>query len=97
MADSYKYLVLFDITVLFQIEGNIPLRIVLLLMDEIFDLKHRNQWLRRQIVAALQQLVRAVFGDRMNRKIVEYVDHAVAADQVGCEFLFQVINNTWKV
>ncbi|XP_039256742.2 sorting nexin-13-like isoform X1 [Styela clava] len=65
-----------------NIEGNIPLRIVLLLMDEVFDLKHRNQWLRRQIVAALQQLVRAVFGDRMNRKIIEYVDNAVAPEQV---------------
>lgn len=72
-----------------QIEGNIPLRIILLLMDEIFDLKHRNQWLRRQIVAALQQLIKAVFGDRMNRKIIEFVDNAVAAEQVSdyvCKF-----------
>jgi sorting nexin-13 len=42
---------------------NIPLRITLLLMDEVFDLKERNQWLRRQIVAVLRQIIKAMFGD----------------------------------
>ena len=41
---------------------NIPLRIMLLFMDEVFDLQERNQWLRRQIVSVLRQLVKAMFG-----------------------------------
>ena len=41
---------------------NIPLRILLLFMDEVFDLQERNQWLRRQIVAVLRQLIKAMFG-----------------------------------
>ena len=32
-------------------------------MDEVFDLQERNQWLRRQIVAVLRQLIKAMFGE----------------------------------
>ena len=42
---------------------NIPLRILLLFMDEVFDLQERNQWLRRQIVAVLRQLIKAMLGN----------------------------------
>ncbi len=31
-------------------------------MDEVFDLRERNQWLRRQIVAVLRQILKAMFG-----------------------------------
>jgi sorting nexin-13 len=48
-------------------DDNIPLRIMLLLMDEVFDLKHRNQWLRRRIVPILRQIIKATFGDMINR------------------------------
>ena len=41
---------------------NIPLRIILLFMDEVFDLQDRNQWLRRQIVVVLKQLIKAMLG-----------------------------------
>ncbi|XP_012285877.1 sorting nexin-13 isoform X2 [Orussus abietinus] len=54
-------------------DDNIPLRIILLLMDEVFDLKVRNQWLRRRIVTLLRQIIRTMFGDIVNRRIVEYV------------------------
>ena len=60
--------------------------ILITLMDEVFDLKQRNQWLRRQIVAALQQMIRAFIGDRMNKKIYDYINHAILPDQVS--FLF---------
>ncbi|XP_065164268.1 sorting nexin-13-like isoform X2 [Atheta coriaria] len=53
---------------------NIPLRIMLLLVDEVFDLKSRNQWLRRNIVTILRQIVRTMFGDIVNRRILEYVE-----------------------
>lgn len=51
----------------FQVDDNIPLRVMLLLMDEVFDLKERNQWLRRNIKNLLQQLIRATYGDTINR------------------------------
>ena len=45
-----------------ETSDNIPLRILLLFMDEVFNLKEKNQWLRRQIVAVLRQLIKAMFG-----------------------------------
>lgn len=51
----------------FQVDDNIPLRVMLLLMDEVFDLKEKNQWLRRNIKNLLQQLIRATYGDTINR------------------------------
>jgi len=42
---------------------------MLLLMDEVFDLKNRNQWLRRRIVAILQQIAKTMFGDSINRSV----------------------------
>ncbi|XP_039592097.1 sorting nexin-13 isoform X2 [Polypterus senegalus] len=62
---------------------NIPLRVMLLLMDEVFDLKERNQWLRRNIKNLLQQLIRATYGDTINRKIVEHVDFMTSPEQVA--------------
>ncbi|RXM27051.1 Sorting nexin-13 [Acipenser ruthenus] len=52
---------------IFKVDDNIPLRVMLLLMDEVFDLKERNQWLRRNIKNLLQQLIRATYGDTINR------------------------------
>ncbi|XP_052248874.1 sorting nexin-13-like [Dreissena polymorpha] len=66
-----------------ELNENIPLRIMLLLMDEVFDLRHKNQWLRRQIARVLKQLIKAILGDRMNKKIVEHVDFMTSAEQVA--------------
>ena len=55
-----------------SMESNIPLRILLLFMDEVFEMRSMNQWLRRQIVAVLKQILKAMFGDIVNRRIVEY-------------------------
>ena len=43
---------------------------MLLLMDEVFDLKSRNQWLRRRIVAILQQIAKHMFGESINRFVM---------------------------
>ena len=59
------------------------MRIMLLLMDEVFDLKSRNQWLRRRIVAILRQIIKATMGDSINRKIVDQVEFLTSADQVA--------------
>ena len=63
-------------------EDNIPLRILLLLMDEIFDLKNRNQWIRRRIIVLLKQIIKTTYGDRINRKIVESVDYMTSSEQI---------------
>ncbi|XP_065522341.1 sorting nexin-13 isoform X2 [Lathamus discolor] len=66
-----------------NVDDNIPLRVMLLLMDEVFDLKERNQWLRRNIKNLLQQLIRATYGDTINRKIVDHVDWMTSPEQVA--------------
>uniref|UniRef100_A0A8C5INV6 Sorting nexin-13 n=1 Tax=Junco hyemalis TaxID=40217 RepID=A0A8C5INV6_JUNHY len=66
-----------------NVDDNIPLRVMLLLMDEVFDLKERNQWLRRNIKNLLQQLIRATYGDTINRKIVDHVDWMTSPQQVA--------------
>ncbi|XP_055075164.2 sorting nexin-13 isoform X3 [Misgurnus anguillicaudatus] len=66
-----------------NVDDNIPLRVMLLLMDEVFDLKERNQWLRRNIKNLLQQLIRATYGDTINRKIVDHVDNMTSPEQVS--------------
>ncbi|XP_026279783.1 sorting nexin-13 [Frankliniella occidentalis] len=66
-----------------ETDDNIPLRIILLLMDEVFDLKSRNQWLRRRIVTLLRQIIRTMFGDIVNRRIVDYVAVMTSPEQVA--------------
>ncbi|KAL6259662.1 hypothetical protein P5V15_009578 [Pogonomyrmex californicus] len=66
-----------------ETDDNIPLRIMLLLMDEIFDLKVRNQWLRRRIITLLRQIIRTMFGDIVNRRIVEYVSFMTSPSKVA--------------
>ena len=52
-------------------------------MDEVFDLKNRNQWLRRRIVTLLRQIIRTMFGDIVNRRIVEYVSYLTSPKNVA--------------
>ncbi|XP_018577466.1 sorting nexin-13 isoform X2 [Anoplophora glabripennis] len=66
-----------------ETDDNIPLRIMLLLMDEVFDLKSRNQWLRRRIVTLLRQIVRTMFGDIVNRRILDYVSFITSPKNVA--------------
>lgn len=66
-----------------ETSDNIPMRILLLFMDEVFDLRERNQWLRRQIVAVLRQLIKAMFGDIVNRRIVDYFAQMTSPETLG--------------
>lgn len=52
-------------------------------MDEIFDLKVRNQWLRRRIITLLRQIIRTMFGDIVNRRIIEYVSLITSPTKVA--------------
>ncbi|KAK7078691.1 hypothetical protein SK128_016419 [Halocaridina rubra] len=69
----------------FDLEGdeNIPLRILLLLMDEVFDLRSKDQWFRRRIMLFLRQILKAMFGDIVNRRIVDYVAFITSPEQVA--------------
>ncbi|XP_014290688.1 sorting nexin-13 isoform X2 [Halyomorpha halys] len=54
-------------------DDNIPTRILLLLMTEVFELKASSQWLRRRLVNLLRQIVRTMFGDIVNKRILDTV------------------------
>ncbi|KAK7111008.1 hypothetical protein V1264_014794 [Littorina saxatilis] len=73
---------------------NIPLRIMLLLLDEVFDLRHKNMWLRRRMVAILRQLIKATFGDMINRKIVDHVNFMTSSEQMA-EYVRAFRNSFW--
>ncbi|XP_022665580.1 sorting nexin-13-like isoform X2 [Varroa destructor] len=75
-------------------DDNIPFRILLLLMDEVFDLKARNTWLRRRIIVILRQIVKTTFGDTINRKIVESVEERTSSDQIA-EYVKTLKNALW--
>ncbi|XP_023020353.2 sorting nexin-13 [Leptinotarsa decemlineata] len=77
-----------------ETDDNIPLRIMLLLMDEVFDLKCRNQWLRRRIVTLLRQIVRTMFGDIVNRRILEYVSLLTSPKRVA-HYLYIFKQSFW--
>jgi len=74
-------------------EDNIPLRISLLLFDEIFDLGS-NQWLRRRIVAFLRQIIKATFGDMINKKIIDYMESYITPAQIA-EYVKQLRDSMW--
>lgn len=73
---------------------NIPLRIMLLLMDEVFDLKNKNLWLRRQVINVVRQIIKATFGDTINRKIVDYVEHLTSNSALS-KYLDSIKNYFW--
>ncbi|KAF5288724.1 hypothetical protein FQA39_LY15296 [Lamprigera yunnana] len=75
-------------------DDNIPFRIMLLLMDEVFDLKSRNQWLRRRIVTLLRQIVRTMFGDIVNRRILDYVSDITSPKNVA-QYLHTFKHSFW--
>ena len=52
-------------------------------MDEVFDLHTRNQWLRKRVFYMLREILRAMFGDVFNQKIVDYVQNSTSPEQVA--------------
>lgn len=52
-------------------------------MDEVFDLHNRNQWLRKRLYYMLRDILRAMYGDVFNQKIVDYVQIATSPEQVA--------------
>ncbi|PAV87162.1 hypothetical protein WR25_02378 [Diploscapter pachys] len=62
---------------------NIPLRVMLLFVDEVFGVRARNAWFRRQMVSVLRQFV-TPFGTSINRRIIDVVNWLTCEQQVVC-------------
>uniref|UniRef100_A0A914XQG5 protein-ribulosamine 3-kinase n=1 Tax=Plectus sambesii TaxID=2011161 RepID=A0A914XQG5_9BILA len=73
---------------------SIPVRVMLLFVDEVFGLRARNQWFRRRLVAFLRQFVHAALGSSINKKIVDMVVWLTGEEQVA-EYLRAFKNSFW--
>ncbi|VDN22877.1 unnamed protein product, partial [Cylicostephanus goldi] len=60
---------------------NIPLRVLILFVDEVFGVRARNAWFRRQLVTVLRQFV-TPFGTSINKRIVDLVHWLTSEQQV---------------
>ncbi|VDN01291.1 unnamed protein product [Thelazia callipaeda] len=61
---------------------SIPLRVLVLLIGEVFGVRSRNAWFRRRLVALLNQFVHATMGSSLNRKIIDIVQWLTSKQQV---------------
>ncbi len=71
-----------------QQTSNFPIKIALLLIDEVFDLKEKNQWLRQSMMSIVKSYVKNFKGDSMNRKIKEQI-----ADKLGEQHIARYLKN----
>lgn len=62
---------------------SIPLRVLVLLIDEIFGVRARNAWFRRRLIAILRQFVDATMGSSINRRIIDLVHWLTSEQQVA--------------
>ncbi|CAB3409358.1 unnamed protein product [Caenorhabditis bovis] len=60
---------------------NIPLRVLVLFVDEVFGVRARNAWFRRQMVMVLRQFV-TPFGTSINKRIIDVVNWLTSEQQV---------------
>ncbi|KAL3994350.1 PXA domain family protein [Acanthocheilonema viteae] len=73
---------------------SIPLRVLVLLIDEVFGVRSRNAWFRRRLVALLNQFVHATMGSSLNRKIIDIVQWLTSKQQV-VQYLAAFRNTLW--
>lgn len=77
-----------------ETDDNIPLRITLLFLDEVFDLADRNMWLRRQIITVLRQIINTMAGDIVNKKIVDYFT-TLTSEEAVAGYLTSLKDSLW--
>ena len=79
-------------TLEYETESNIALRVMLLLLDELFDLRSRtsaNRWLRTRIVALVKQVINSFFGDVVNKYVrTRSLSDLLAVESLLLEILF---------
>ncbi|EJD76443.1 PXA domain-containing protein [Loa loa] len=73
---------------------SIPLRVLVLLIGEVFGVRSRNAWFRRRLVAVLNQFVHATMGSSLNRKIIDIVQWLTSKQQVA-QYLVAFRNTLW--
>ncbi|KFM60860.1 Sorting nexin-13, partial [Stegodyphus mimosarum] len=73
---------------------DIPFRIILLLMDEVFNLRNKDLWFRRRIMALLRQIIKTMQGGAINRKIKEYIRGLTSVTQIA-EWLKILCASVW--
>ncbi|VDK45957.1 unnamed protein product [Anisakis simplex] len=73
---------------------SIPLRVLVLMIDEVFGVRGRNAWFRRRLVALLRQFVHATMGSSINRKIIDIVQWLTSQQQVA-QYLVAFRNSLW--
>ncbi|VDN35776.1 unnamed protein product [Gongylonema pulchrum] len=73
---------------------SIPLRVLVLLIGEVFGVRARNAWFRRRLVALLHQFVHATMGTSLNRKIIDIVQWLTSKQQVA-QYLIAFRNALW--
>ncbi|CAJ0587285.1 unnamed protein product, partial [Mesorhabditis spiculigera] len=72
---------------------NIPLRVMMLFVDEVFGVRARNAWFRRQMVALLRQFVTPL-GTSINKRIIDIVDW-LTSDQQTTLYLAAIRDTLW--
>lgn len=80
--------------VLLESETNIPLRILLLLMDEIFDLKSKSFWLRRRIFNVIKNIIQTTYGNTINRKIIAFINRLFSSSSIE-SYIKTIKKNLW--
>ncbi|KAK9763742.1 phosphatidylinositol binding [Basidiobolus ranarum] len=52
------------------------------LVEEMFDMTERKQWLRRKALNVLKQILRQSYGKTINRAFLEYLEKATSEDNI---------------
>lgn len=74
-------------------DDTIPFKIILSLLDELFELE-RNQWLRRRIMSVLRHIIRAAMGDSINKRIEDSIDAMTSTEQVA-QYVIKFRDSMW--
>uniref|UniRef100_A0A0N5AAU0 Sorting nexin-13 n=1 Tax=Syphacia muris TaxID=451379 RepID=A0A0N5AAU0_9BILA len=73
---------------------SIPLRVLVLLIDEIFDVRTRSTWFRRRLIALLRQFIDAAMGSSINRRIIDLVQWLTSEQQVA-QYIIALRDSLW--
>ncbi|GMR47497.1 hypothetical protein PMAYCL1PPCAC_17692 [Pristionchus mayeri] len=72
---------------------NIPLRVLILLVDEVFGWRSSQAWIRRQLMTILRQVVTPL-GSSINKRIISVVEWLSSEDQVA-SYLAALRDSVW--
>eukprot|EP00911_Craspedida_sp_UC1_P001399 UC1_evm2s1056 len=74
-------------------DSNVPYRIALLLLDEVFGLQE-NRWLRKRVMVILKTVIRATMGTSINRKVDAAIEAATSTEAV-VQYIVQFRDAWW--